>query len=382
MKRIDGLFEKIISDENLDTAIYEVNKSHRWLSNHRPNKTVAWVEETATERREELRRIIVEGFQQSKPKTSVRFDKNSNKWRTINEPVLYPDQYVHHALIQVLKPIFMRGMDSYCCGSVDGKGTHYGAKAISKWMTSDRKGTKYCFTMDIRHFYDTLKPSVVIDRMRQLIKDARTLDLIERTLVDGVLIGSYTSQWYANTTLQPLDRLFRIRGIHHYVRYIDNFTVFCSRSRTLRKIKAEAEKWLNKRGLEIKSDWQVFRTALRLPNALGYRYGVGYTLIRKKNLLNIKRQTRDLYNKIRKKKRISYNFAAGLLSRLAQLSHCSNARIYKKLFRGRRLIRFLKRIVSNYAKSQKYLTWEEYMNERKRYEQKWKHNMTLVHAEA
>ena len=52
MKRADGLFEKIISDENLDLAIKKVNASHHWRPRHIPNKCTAWVERTKDERRE------------------------------------------------------------------------------------------------------------------------------------------------------------------------------------------------------------------------------------------------------------------------------------------------------------------------------------------
>ena len=88
------------------------------------------------------------------------------------------DQYVHHALIQVLQPVFMRGMDYYCCGSIRDRGPHHARKAIEIWMDKDPRGTKYEFCGDIRHFYDSLQPEVVMDRMRQLIKDRRVLDLI------------------------------------------------------------------------------------------------------------------------------------------------------------------------------------------------------------
>ena len=45
MKRMNNIFEKLISDENLMFALVEVNKTHRWLPRHKPNKTVACVEQ-------------------------------------------------------------------------------------------------------------------------------------------------------------------------------------------------------------------------------------------------------------------------------------------------------------------------------------------------
>lgn len=122
MKRADNLFEDIISDENLSRATDEVNKSHRW--NHyptKPNKTVLWVTATKEERIKELRDIIVNGFEPAPCMIKKKYDNNAMKWRTICEPKLYPDQYVHHALIQVLEPIMMRNMYYWCCGSIKGR---------------------------------------------------------------------------------------------------------------------------------------------------------------------------------------------------------------------------------------------------------------------
>ena len=46
MKREGHLFEKMISDENIRRAIFEVNRTHR-TQNHRPNKTA--LRQTSTE---------------------------------------------------------------------------------------------------------------------------------------------------------------------------------------------------------------------------------------------------------------------------------------------------------------------------------------------
>lgn len=44
MKRVNHLFDYLISDENLGNAIDEVNATHRWRPRHRPDKTVQRVE--------------------------------------------------------------------------------------------------------------------------------------------------------------------------------------------------------------------------------------------------------------------------------------------------------------------------------------------------
>ncbi|MCM1295510.1 MAG: reverse transcriptase domain-containing protein [Muribaculaceae bacterium] len=384
--RNQGLWEQLISEENLLRAINEVNSTHHWHSHHRPNGCTAWVEETKLERVEELRQIITEGFVQKPPKVTRRWDASAQKWRTVSEPAQWPDQYVHHALVQVLQPIFMRGMDFYCCGSIRGRGPHHGRKAIERWMEKDRKGTRYELCGDIYHFYDSLQPEVVMACMKRLIKDRRVLDLIWRTVKDGVMIGAYTSQWFANTVLQPLDQLIRQSGLcKHYIRYMDNLTIFGPNKRSLRRLKDIVEKWLNGHGLRLKGDWQIFPTVkrterepleaprrgyarpkARMPDAVGYRYGRGYTLPRKRNLLRLKRAIARYRRRRNRGKRINAGAAASILSRCGQLAHCNNVNLYRTLFRGERLVRELKEIVRAKNKEE-VLTWNMYLAQRARW---------------
>ena len=164
MKRAGKLFDTLISDDNLLLAIDEVNRTHHWCKGHRPNTCTAWVEETKAERVKDLRRMLIKGFEPKPPHVSQRWDTSARKWRIISEPAQWPDQYVHHALIQALQPKMMQGMDFYCCGSIRGRGTEREKKAIERWLKYDRKGTKYEFCGDIRHFYESLTPEVVMAR--------------------------------------------------------------------------------------------------------------------------------------------------------------------------------------------------------------------------
>ena len=328
MKRVGNLYTKMLSDKNILKAIDTVNRSHRWRGNHKPNHIVMWVEMTVDERVKELREIIQSGFEPTQPTIKTRYDRNAKKLRDIAEPRLYPDQYVHHILIQTLEPVFMRGMDYYCCGSIKGRGAHYGANKIKKWMSKDKSGTKYCLEMDIYHFYEQLKPDIVMQRLRQLIKDNRVLDLCERSMKHGVTIGAYFSQWFANTLLQPLDQLIRVqKGVKYYLRYMDNFTVFSNRKKDLKRLIPVVEKWLNEHSLRLKDNIQYYPTRKRLPNALGYRYGHTYTLLRKTRLLSIKRQVKTFY---KKRGNVSPKFARSLLSRLGGLRHCNSQNIYAR----------------------------------------------------
>ena len=374
MKRVRNLFEKIISDDNLNKAIDEVNRTHHWKARHKPNACTAWVEETKPERIKQLREIITGGFESRPPRIITRYDASARKERIISEPAQWPDQYIHHALIQVLQPVMMRGMDKYCCGSIKGRGAHYAKRAIEGWVRHDRKGTRWELCGDIYHFYDSLKPEVVMARMRELIKDSRTLDLIWRVVRNGVKIGAFPSQWFANTVLQKLDHIIRQSGLCvHYVRYMDNLTIFGSNKKKLRKLKVIIEEWLSEHRLMLKGDWQIFPVMdvsvtrqdrqvfmSRLPDAVGYRYGRTCTLPRKHNLIRIKRALKR-YRKRRERGFVPCRMAHSILSRLGQIRHCNNFKIYRTLYRGERIERQLKTII---RQKKEALTWSMYLTQR------------------
>lgn len=265
MKRAKDLYQKLISDENLRLAILTVNATHKWHPHHRPNKTVLRVEADIDGYVEKLREIIVNGYDAAPPRIARRWDKSAGKWRDISEPRLWPDQYVHHAVIQVLEPVLMRGMDKFCCGSIKGRGIHYGVKAIKKWMRTDPKGTKYAEELDI-----------------------------------------------------------------HHMRYMDNLTLFGRNKRKLRKLRGMIEDWLAGRRLKLNNKWQLYPTAKRTVAALGYRFGHKFSLLRKRNMVRLKKSLSECYRAMRKHQKIRPKLAQGLLSRLGQMKHCNHVHFFEK----------------------------------------------------
>ena len=160
MKRV-RIYQQIISDKNLRLAIQEVNRGLRRNGNHRLNQRVLDVEAHMDEYVVKLRKFIQDlvsgGAHMNKPLKRRRWYRNADngkgKWRDINEPLLWPDQYVYHAVVQPMIPHIMRGMDRYCIASVLGRGNSYGVKAIKKWMCNDLSGTRYAVECDIYHCF-------------------------------------------------------------------------------------------------------------------------------------------------------------------------------------------------------------------------------------
>jgi len=301
MKRV-RVYQQILSEENLRLAIQEVCRSHRRNGDHSLNKKVLEIEANLDDYVKELHKFIedlVSGdAHMNKPIKRRRWDRNGDngrgKWRDINEPLLWPDQCVHHAALQVMIPHIMRGMDRYCIASVQGRGNSYGVKALKKWMDDDPVGTKYALECDIYHCFEELDPAYVINALKRLFKDRETLWLCDAMMEYGVLIGAFFSAWFLHLTIQPLDLMIHDKkyGVSHYLRQMDNFTIFGSNKRKLRKLLEDMKVWLAAVGLKLKGNWQIFRVGFtplvakahemlpekkqrhrrpRMPSALGYR---------------------------------------------------------------------------------------------------------------
>jgi len=60
----------------------------------------------------------------------------------------------------------MRGMDYWCCASIRGRGIKRGKQGLERWIRKDIEGTHYAAELDIYHFYESLKPEIVIIRMK------------------------------------------------------------------------------------------------------------------------------------------------------------------------------------------------------------------------
>lgn len=131
MKRVGYLYEQLYKTETCQKAYAGVMKGkHRKFD---PTSIAFTIRNNSDYYIHETGRILYEHkFKPSKPHEFLRYDKGSHKLRKIQAPRIFPDQFVHWAVIIVLMPYLKRGMDHYCCASVKGRGTSYAKDALEK----------------------------------------------------------------------------------------------------------------------------------------------------------------------------------------------------------------------------------------------------------
>ena len=259
MKSYKNLMEQIASEDNIRAAIMNASKRKRG------RKDVKEVLDDIDTHIQKVRTMLLDGTYIAHVDEPVIVNEGTHhKVRRIRKPHFKYDQIVHHCIIQVLQPIFTKPMYIYSCGSIPNRGAHYGKKRIEKWLRHDIKSTKYVFKMDIKHFYESVDQQILKEMLKAKIHDWQALALIYEVIDScekGLPLGNYTSQWFANFMLTPLDHYIK-EQLHakYYMRYMDDIVIFGGNKKELHKMHRAIEQYLQDRlHLRIKENWQVFR---------------------------------------------------------------------------------------------------------------------------
>lgn len=325
MKRIGNIYEKITRLENIESAIFHAAKGKS------SRKNVSKILDCPTYYAMKIQEMLKEHTYIPSPYIEMKIlDGVRKKERIIYKPHFYPDQVIHWALMLQIEDILMKGMYEFCCASIKGRGLLYGKRHLDKILVDDRKYTKYCLKLDVKKFYPSIDKEILKQKFRKRIKDKETLHLIDLIIDssdEGVPIGNFTSQWFANFYLQDLDHYIKEElKVKYYIRYMDDMVLFSNNKKELHKVKKAIDEFLDKEHLKIKENWQLFKTDSRPLDFLGYRFYRGYSTLRRGNFLRIKRRAK----KISKKEELNFHDAAAMLSYSGWLKHCDSYNYQQK----------------------------------------------------
>lgn len=351
IKSYNHLWETFISDENIKLAIQKSSKGKR------DRKIVKEIYENPDKWINKIKNYA-ENFHNYNHKPIEIYDGIIRKKRTIIVPI-YKEQIIHHMLIQTLIPIFNNGMYEHSYGSIPKRGAHKGKKQIEKWIKNDRKNVKYCLKMDIKKFFDSIPHDIIKKKLSLIIHDEKILNILFELINvtdKGLPLGFYTSQWLANWYLQDLDHFIKEKlGAKHYIRYVDDMVIFGSNKKELHKFRKIISQYLNyKLGLEMKSNWQVFRFdylkgikhCARCLDFMGFKFYRNKTTLRKSILLKATRKAK----KISKKDKITIYDVRQMLAYLGWLNCTNTYNVYIKRIKPYVNFRYFKKKISKYDK--------------------------------
>lgn len=296
------------------------------------------------------------------------------KKRDVYKLPFFPDRIAQWAILQVIEPFLVANMTADTYSAIPGKGIqpivndlrgYYKTKRVdgkkkSVWvpsiLLSDEENTRYCYKIDLHHYYQSINHEVLKQKFRKVFKDPELLwlldeiadsintateeDLIELSLsgeieVDpntGIPIGNYMSQYSGNFYLSSFDHWVKEKlHVKHYYRYMDDVVIFASSKEELheihRKVTAYTRDYLH---LNIKGNYQIFPTKVRGVDFVGYRFFGEYTLLRKSTAINFKRKMRACRKKMENNIPPTYSEWCSFNSYKGWLGNCDSYRLSKK----------------------------------------------------
>lgn len=370
MKTYKNLIESALSDEVMDSALESACERKK----HRP-EVQAVIQNKEIIKQKLREKIIACSLAPIIHKAHIINDGFKQKKRIIIQPYFTPrkpEQWLQHIVVVVLKAVFMKGMYEFSCGSIPNRGIHYGKKYLEKFIKKNPKYIKYGLKLDIFHFYENVDIDLLKKKFADTIKDDKMLALIyfildsnkgimpDGTVVNrGLPIGFYTSQWFANWFLQPFDHFVKEQlRVAFYMRYMDDIVIFGNNKRQLHRDFEQIKEYLKGIGLEVKSNWQVFRFDYidkegkrkgRPVDFMGFKFYRDKTTIRKSIFLRACRTARRIHKKLK----INWRDACQLLSYMGWFYPTDTFKAYKKYIEPMVSIDLCKKIMSNHDKKKK-----------------------------
>ena len=300
MKTYRHLFEEIISDENIELAIKEAYRSRK-KSKEKRSKLEHLKD---NDKRIAIVRKWIVDYKCIRRDPREIYDGISRKKRYIYVPSVR-ENVVQHALVQILDKYLSKGTYEHCYAAIKGRGQHKAKKRIERWIRKYPKDCKYYLKMDIKQYFPSVPQEILIAKLERKIKDHRTIDLIRKVLAasdDGIPLGYYISQWFANFYLMDLDHtIAELPGRKLYIRWMDDFVIFSGNKRKLHKYKDAVEHELNLLGLRLKDNWRIERFDHEhggcFLDYMGFRFYRNKTTLRRSIFLRMCRKARRMYKK-------------------------------------------------------------------------------------
>ncbi len=268
-------------------------------------------------------------FKNSEYKMFIKIDKG--KKREIFKLPYFPDRIIHHCIMNVLEPIWMKTLITDTYSSLKNRGIHKGVKRIKKAL-KDRKNTKYCLKMDVKKFYPSIDHDILKRIIQKKIKDKNLLWLLN-IIIDsakGVPIGNYLSQYFGNLYLSDLDHWAKEqRHCKYYFRYCDDVVILNENKDNLSNLRKEISEYLKlELNLTLKENWQVFPVDIRGIDFLGYKFFHDYILLRKSTAVRFKKRIKQI--KKNHGRLTPINILSGVMSYWGWMKYANCFRLQKK----------------------------------------------------
>ncbi|MBI4895783.1 MAG: hypothetical protein HY831_04800 [Candidatus Aenigmarchaeota archaeon] len=307
MKIYNDLYDELCSFRNLYLAFKKAKKNKRFKKG---------VGEFELNLEGELFKLQKELRKQSYDSKQLRkFIIRDPKSRVIHASD-FRDRVVHHALVNIIQPIFEPAFIYDSFANQKNKGTH---KALDRFDKFKRKVSNngklirnakyssqvvgYVLKADIKHYFQTVDHEILLSTIKNKIKDEKVIWLIKKILSNhtseeidkGMPLGNLTSQFFANVYLNELDYFIKHQlKAKYYIRYVDDFVLLDRSKQVLEEQMKQISDFLqDKLKLELHPDKSKIFPIYQGTSFLGFRVFYHHRLLKKSNIRHFRRKLKE-----------------------------------------------------------------------------------------
>jgi RNA-directed DNA polymerase len=276
------LLGRVLNRDNLNGAYRRVkaNKGAPGIDGMTVEAALPWLKEHKNELLERIRK----GKYTPSPVRRVEIPKPDGGVRKLGIPTVI-DRIIQQAMTQQLIPIYEPLFSEDSFGYRPGKSAKDAVRKVKEYI---EQGYTRAVVLDLSKYFDTLNHTILLNLLRQQVKDERVVQMIKRYLKSGVMEngvvmeteegspqGGNLSPLLANIYLNEFDWEFRRRGVP-CVRYADDIVLLAKSERAAERLLESSTKYLEEK-MKLKVNREKSRTvsvfAIRNFKFLGFCFG-------------------------------------------------------------------------------------------------------------
>ena len=308
-KEADGadLLERILGRDNLNRAYKRVkaNKGAPGIDGMTVEDALPWLQQ----HRQELLDSIRAGKYKPQPVRRKEIPKPDGGVRQLGIPTVI-DRVIQQAIAQQLTPIFE---PLFIDGSYGYRPNRSAQQAIQKVKEYAEQGYTTAVEIDLSKYFDTLNHELLMNMVREEVRDKRVTDLIKKYLKSGVMVegllvkteegspqGGPLSPLLANIYLNKFDQEMTRRGVK-VIRYADDIVILAKSKRAGERLLESSKRFLDgklKLKLNTEKSKVVSVYSIRNFKFLGFALGKGrngvYIRVHAKSLKKAKQKLKEL----------------------------------------------------------------------------------------
>ena len=272
------MIEKVVHPYNLQKALEHViaNKGSAGVDGISTKE----LRKVFSEKKNQLVTEIKQGNYQIQPILGIEIPKGNGKTRLLGVPTT-SERVLQQAVSQSIAPLFEPEFKPNSFGFRPNKNAR---QAVGQARDYIHSGLNHIVDIDLKNFFDEVDHCLVLNLVFRKVKCKTTMQLIRKWLRapikingklqkrrKGVPQGSPLSPLLSNILLHQLDKEMTRRG-HKFVRYADDFSIYCKSHNQAKATRVVIEKFLkNKLKLTINEE----KSGIRKPsnfNLLGFGF--------------------------------------------------------------------------------------------------------------